>query len=127
MTLFENWPHNWFGLWKTSEADSAQVPLFTDVVDPAWNPPDLADILAYLRSCPVALASSAGAGACPLCGEMLNDLGCQRSDGVWVWPASLEHYVSRHQVRLPDRMVEQIRGRQYRVPTFGPASGTVGG
>lgn len=114
MTLFENWPHNWFGLWKTSEAEVAQVPLFTDVVDPKWNPPDLADILDYLRNCPVALACGAGAGACPLCGETLNDLGCQRSDGVWVWPASLEHYVSRHHVRLPDRMVEQIRGRQYR-------------
>ena len=117
MTLFENWPHNWFGLWKASDADPAQVPLFTDVIDPAWDPPDLKDILAYLRNCPVALASGAGAGACPLCGESLNDLGCQRSDGVWVWPASLEHYVGRHHVRLPDRMVEQIRARCRRAPT----------
>jgi hypothetical protein len=112
MMLFENWPHNWFGLWKNSEADPTEIPLFEEIVDPDWNPPDLVDILAYLRECPVAITSSPLSGPCPLCGELLNNLTTQRSDGVWVWPDSLEHYVSRHQVRLPDRMVERIRTRQ---------------
>ncbi len=123
MTLFENWPHNWFGLWKNSEADPTQVPLFEEIVDAGWNPPDLADILAYLRNCPVAIASRPLSEPCPMCEETLGDLTAQRSDGVWVWPASLEHYVSRHNVRLPDRMVEHIRGRGYTPPTFPPPTG----
>ncbi len=123
MMLFENWPHNWFGLWKNAESDPFEVPLFRDVVDPGWNPHDLTKMLTYLRECPVALASGAKPAPCPICGETLNDLGCQRSDGTWVWPASLEHYVSRHHVRLPDRMVEHIRSRGYTPPTFPPPAG----
>lgn len=127
MTLFEDWPHTWFGLWKSTDDDPTQVPLFEEVVDTGWNPPDLAEILAYLRDCPVAIASVPLSEPCPMCGEVLSELTAQRSDGVWVWPAVLEHYVSRHHVRLPDRMVERIRGRRHRVPTSGAGSNGAAG
>lgn len=113
MDIFESWPYNWFGLWKSSEADPFDVPIFTEVVDPTWLPSDLANLAAYLRTCPVSITSGAQPALCPLCGHTLTELSAQRSDGVWVWPSSLSHYVEAHHVRLPNRMVEHIRARNY--------------
>jgi hypothetical protein len=114
MTLCSDWPHNWWGMWKTAEADPFDLPLFEEVVDATWVPEDLTLLLAYLNASPVSLASGAMPRDCPLCGETLFNVGSQRSDGLWVWPASLTHYMVRHQVRLPDRMVSHIRERQGR-------------
>jgi hypothetical protein len=116
MTLFETWPHNWFGLWKDSKADLFELPLFTDVVDPSWNPGDLALLVRYLTECPVAIASPAKPVPCPMCDETLREPGSQRSDGLWVWPSSLAHFVNRHHVRLPDRLVARIREHGYEIP-----------
>lgn len=118
MNIFVEWPHNWFGLWKMSEADPHQVPLFSDVVDASWNPPDLGDLLDYLKRCPVALACGMRPAKCPYCEDLLLEPGTQRSDGLWVWPSSLAHYVEKHHVRLPDRMVMHIRNLDYNPPTF---------
>jgi hypothetical protein len=123
MSIFVEWPHNWFGLWKAEEADPPQVPLFADVVDVTWGPTDLGDIVRYLQKCPVALASGVRPEKCPFCEDLLTEPGTQRSDGLWVWPSSLAHYVSRHHVRLPDRMVEHIRSRGYTPPPYPPPVG----
>lgn len=117
MPLFEEWPHNWFGVWKLDAEEPFEAPLFSQVVDHSWRPPDLGELVAYLRDCPVAITSGAPPGNCWLCGQVLWELNTQRSDGVWVWPSSLEHYVAEHHVRLPDRMVGHIRARQHRIPT----------
>jgi hypothetical protein len=123
MNIFAEWPHNWFGLWKTSEADSIDVPLFSEVIDAAWNPPDFENILDYLKRCPVALASGMRSEKCPHCEDHLPEPGTQRSDGVWVWPSSLAHYVEKHRVRLPDRMIMHIRSRNYSPPILPPLGG----
>src|SRR5262245_32169649 len=119
MPLFSDWPHFWFGIWKlpsSMDAKFPQIPLLEELLDPTWSPEDKDDLLAYLGSCPVSLASSKGSGPCPLCGDELQNLGCFRTDGVWTWPNSLRHFVSRHDVRLPDRMVDHIRENSYRCP-----------
>ena len=109
MTLFESWPHNWFGLWRNPNDDLNHLPLFESLVDTEWTPPDLKDIADYLSRCPVVISSQAMASPCPLCGVVLDNLTAQQSDGEWVWPSFLEHYITEHHVRLPDRMVHHIR------------------
>jgi hypothetical protein len=37
------------------------------------------------------------------------------TDGVWVWPEGLAHYVSAHSVRLPEMFLEQARNHRYKV------------
>ncbi|QDU50345.1 hypothetical protein [Gimesia panareensis] len=34
------------------------------------------------------------------------------TDGEWVWPQGLSHYIRRHDVRLPDFFVEHVRQNQ---------------
>jgi hypothetical protein len=38
------------------------------------------------------------------------------TDGEWVWPQGLAHYVQRHWVCLPDEFVETMRVNSWRVP-----------
>lgn len=116
MSIFESWPHNWFGVWKSAESDMFEVPIFSDVVDTTWHPYDLDRLVEYLRTCPISITSSIRPLPCPHCDYLLPEPSAQRSDGVWVWPSSLSHYVAKHHVRLPDRLMERIRGREYQIP-----------
>jgi hypothetical protein len=123
MSLFETWPHNWFGIWKAAESDPFEVPVFSEVVDETWRPHDLDRLVEYLRACPVSITSSMRPARCTLCDYFLPEPSAQRSDGVWVWPSSLSHYVAEHHVRLPDRIVEHIRERGYGVPNLASTAG----
>lgn len=123
MSLFETWPHNWFGVWTTADSAPFEVPVFSEVVDATWRPHDLDRLVEYLRACPVSITSSMRPVPRTLCDHLLPEPSAQRSDGVWVWPSSLSHYVAQHHVRLPDRLVERIRGREYRVPNSADPSG----
>ena len=38
------------------------------------------------------------------------------TDGAWVWPEGLTHYVECHDVRLPGEFVEGMRERNWRIP-----------
>ena len=52
---------------------------------------------------------------CLICGMSYCRFGCgwngaaERSDGVWVWPDGLAHYVERHHVMLPQAFVAHMR------------------
>ncbi|HET6249536.1 MAG TPA: hypothetical protein VFE47_17745 [Tepidisphaeraceae bacterium] len=38
------------------------------------------------------------------------------TDGEWVWPEGLAHYIGKHSVTLPDAMIESMRRRGWKVP-----------
>jgi hypothetical protein len=38
------------------------------------------------------------------------------SDGTWVWPEGLAHYVERHNVVLPEAFVHTMRAGAWAVP-----------
>lgn len=40
------------------------------------------------------------------------------TDGTWVWPEGLAHYVDCHGVPLPDEFLTSLSERQWRVPLF---------
>ena len=43
--------------------------------------------------------------------------GClELSDGMWLWPEGLAHYVNAHAVRLPDEFVNYAAARDFRPP-----------
>ena len=41
-----------------------------------------------------------------MCGALLGTF--DMTDGVYVWPEHLEHYLKEHHVRLPDRFVAHV-------------------
>jgi hypothetical protein len=75
-------------------------------VDPTWDPSERERVRDHLARGFVARAYL-GKSRCRLCGNEVGSL--ELSDGVFIWPEGLAHYVEVHDVRLPARFVEHVR------------------
>ena len=49
-----------------------------------------------------------GSSPCRLC-DKRNNGSREQSDGTYIWPNGLAHYVEDHNIRLPDKFVEYLR------------------
>jgi hypothetical protein len=87
-----------------------------EFVDEHLDPPVREAMAHYLRS-GVVCASSPGASWCRFaCDAPAEALGsADLSDGFWMWPEGLVHYVERHAVTLPEAFVEHARVRGFEV------------
>jgi len=102
------WSHNWFGFWQTEPENDPMLPVVKDFIDPSWNPDDKDRIIAYLTNAPIVVAAATDSEDCLLCSsDQLTS--CFQSDGSWLWPEDLAHYVACHGVVLPNRLVFPIR------------------
>jgi hypothetical protein len=75
-------------------------------VDPSWDEDTRQLVVAHLHRGLVS-AAYCGPSRCRFCGIVNGSL--ELSDGVFVWPEGLAHYVESHGVRLPERFVEHAR------------------
>ena len=75
-------------------------------VDPDWDADERAETVSYLRHAMVARAFM-GHSQCRFCDAQVGSL--ELSDGVFIWPEGLAHYVEEHDVRLPERFVRHLR------------------
>jgi hypothetical protein len=48
---------------------------------------------------------------CQMCDQLLGTTGL--TDGEWTWTSQLAHYVSEHNLKLPEEFVETIRDCDY--------------
>ena len=101
-----------------------------EFVDQHLDPPVRDAMAHYLRS-GVECARYLGASWCRFdCDAPPQALGvADLSDGVWMWPVGLAHYVERHAVGLPEEFVEYARARGFEVRFDGleePAQGDLG-
>ena len=113
--LRHQWPHSWYGFWKTPGDETDQLPTIADAIDFFGELPDKHEVGLYLANSPIML-SAMTRSECEFCPEQIATL-CYHWDGRWLWPGSLSHYVRRHSVVLPDALVERIRDHNYEPPT----------
>ncbi len=78
------------------------------LVDRAWRIEARPFIAAYLRS-GKSYASWKGWADCRLCPDGKHLGSDDLTDGEWVWPQGLDHYVLDHKVRLPDEFIASMR------------------
>jgi hypothetical protein len=94
-----------------------------NLVDLEWEKSDRDAIVRYLRS-GRRLTAYQGYSTCRFrCGVPEDQMGdADVTDGRWVWPEGLAHYVETHGVRLPDEFVADIRayGFEIRCPSIEP-------
>jgi hypothetical protein len=104
------------GYWGSGEGSGLlALPRPQTLVRPGWHVEDRGRIVAYLRSGSVCLASP-GLARCRFT-ESCGYLGsCDLTDGEWLWPQGLEHYLLAHDVCLPEAFVETMRANGWRVP-----------
>ena len=99
------------GYWRG--ADDPNWPDPAKFVDPDWDQ-DERDLVAVYLGAGTEIEMYMGFSHCRLC-EKRDNGSRELTDGVYVWPEGLKHYVADHNVRLPRRFVEHVRRRT----TFG--------
>ena len=109
------WPFKWFGIFRSSTDPPSLFPRFDEFVDPDWLPYDKNQIVLYLATAPMVLTTSLPDTECEICKSILT-VGTFRSDGEWLWPDNLAHFVGHHNIVLPDEMVNKIRAMNYIAP-----------
>lgn len=84
------------------------LPRVEEHVDPAWSEHERRAVLAHLAR-GREHAAYMGWSTCRLCGR---DNGSREyTDGVYVWPEGLRHYIEAHAVRPPDEFVQHCKTR----------------
>jgi hypothetical protein len=104
---------DWDDLWAASELPDPRW-----LVHWGWRLRERRKILAYLGS-GHRHAAYKGYSYCRfwLCWAGRPAMGdSDLTDGEWVWPEGLAHYVRWHWVRLPDEFVATMRANGWRVP-----------
>jgi hypothetical protein len=97
--------------WPKTEYQEASVGLPDphDFVDETWDKIQRAACVRYLQAGKT-FESWRGWSWCRFaCGERKMGSQCL-TDGTYVWPQGLSHYVERHGVRLPQEFVNHVLG-----------------
>lgn len=89
------------GYWDGPETDGSW-PSPEEFVDANWDAEERDFMASYLQMGLIARGFM-GFSRCRFCGQQNGNL--ELSDGHFVWPEGLAHYVVEHAVRLPDRFV----------------------
>lgn len=96
------------GFWAPADGEESELPDPTDFVDAEYDEDERWWVADYLERGQVAL-SFTGVSRCRLCScpNGSRDL----TDGTYVWPEGLGHYVLVHGVRLPAEFITHIEDR----------------
>src|ERR1041385_1692157 len=97
------------GFWRYPYAKGQEdLPDPHDLVRCNWIPSDeRVNLVAYLKA-GATYETWRGLSHCRFrCGVPDREMGCHDfTDGVWVWPQGLFHYIDKHDVMLPDEFVD---------------------
>ena len=99
---------NVIGYWASSaegEEDSFGWPDPRDLIG-LWDSADRKSVINYLSS-GIIFRRYFGYAQCRICNGLLGS--SEMTDGIWVWPEKLEHYVQAHDVLLPKAFIESAR------------------
>ncbi|MFJ8429830.1 hypothetical protein ACIQ9P_00870 [Kitasatospora sp. NPDC094019] len=101
-----NRPVRQLGFWRTPS--NRTLPNPSDLIDPDWEESERHWVADYLVHGQVA-ASWMGVSTCRLCSQ--SNGSRDLTDGYYLWPEGLAHYVLDHSVRLPAEFGVHIQQR----------------
>lgn len=96
------------GYWR-SEGGDQPWPDPHDFVDWSWDEQERRRVVRYLSSSGMTRRIYRGRHGCRLCDQWQGAV--ELTDGVYVWPGGLAHYLEAHGVRLPDEFVRHVASR----------------
>ncbi len=104
------------GYWRDSSSRRTGVDP-TRLVDPTWAGGERHLLVGYLKAGHVWTAYF-GVSYCRFqCGIPNDEMGSvDLTDGSWVWPEGLAHYVESHDICLPDELLAHARRNEFSVP-----------
>lgn len=95
------------GYWQSEQRPALPDP--HRFVDPAWDRDERDLVADYLRG-GLPVLHMMGYSPCRMCSSQQNGVS-ELTDGTYLWPEGLAHYVADHEVRLPDEFVHHAIGR----------------
>lgn len=109
-TVLFHRPVHLLGFWCSEEEPHWPAP--QDFVDPSWDPTERDLVATYLER-GTENSRQHGMSWCRFtCGS--REMGNRElTDGHYVWPEGLSHYVRHHAVRLPGPFVDHVRRRPF--------------
>lgn len=113
------------GFWRSPEQPALPDP--ATQIDAGWDEAERRATLSYLQRAPVC-ERFCGYSTCRLCGRSGAELGdADRTDGKWIWPSGLPHYLEHHAVRPPEEFLSDLRAAGFRLSgPIVPAETTIG-
>ena len=87
--------------------DYLDCPDVKGFIDPTWDKDERKMVMDYLKE-GMEQHRWCGYSTCRICGKHDNGDACL-TDGTWVWPNGLVHYLEKHDVRLPNEFVEWVK------------------
>ncbi len=109
------------GFWWSD--DRPQLPHPRDLVDPVWRASEGERVLGYLEEAYCLPYFYLGYSWCRLGCPTTAGLGSEdHTDGTYLFPEGLSHYVRMHAVRPPSEFLEHVRAHDYHVPKLRTAS-----
>jgi hypothetical protein len=96
-------PLTLIGYWHGDRAPGWPDPV--DFVDTEWDADEREGVFMYLRRGLLARAFL-GPSSCRFCQAKVGNL--ELTDGYYIWPEGLAHYVWEHSVRLPPEFVQHV-------------------
>lgn len=92
------------GYWRSEDDDRSPDP--RDLIDESWSDEERDLVASYFEEGFVPWVF-AGSSDCRLCGKANGS--AEFTDGVYLWPEGLAHYVREHSVKLPDAVLVHVR------------------
>jgi hypothetical protein len=104
------------GFWRSDEEPDLPHP--RDFVDAAWYTAEGERVLEYLEQAYALPYAWCGSSWCRLgCPDIPRDIGTQdRTDGTFLFPEGLAHYVRVHAVRPPVEFLKHLHATNYCIP-----------
>lgn len=93
------------GYWRSSS--EPKLPNPQDLVVEIMDTAEKKRVLAHL-SCQQHINHAKGMSTCRICGKLNGS--AEQTDGKYIWPTGLAHYVEEHNVRLPQEFVDHVSG-----------------
>ncbi|MFJ4094173.1 hypothetical protein ACIPYS_21550 [Kitasatospora sp. NPDC089913] len=100
-------PVRLLGFWGSPE--NRELPNPADLVDPEWHEAERLSVADYLDHGQVA-GRWMGSSRCRLCSRPNGSRDF--TDGYYLWPEGLSHYILDHGVRLPAEFINHIERRR---------------
>ena len=110
------WKNKWFGYWKQDGDYYNNCPDLTDWIGvDSVTTTNIESIINYLDSGGF-VAASPSEEVCHLCGKIIDSSKVILTDGVWMWPKSLSHYLHFHKLHLPEEFIKHLKDNEFDCP-----------
>lgn len=122
MSTHTEWKKRWFGVWREAGGAYSACPSVNDFIDPTLLAAyDRDRLVRYLETAHVVATTSRLNFPCVVCGARRGGSLSYRTDGDWLWPDDLGHYVTEHNVAPPLAMLASVVAHGYAPPAVSQA------